>query len=77
MSRGAPLCIKNLTKNFLCPGAEVCTSNYMECERINEKECDAKASKAFKCFDDSDSCVSDVKTECCTDPEKAYYCAYD
>ena len=74
--RSTPLCMQEDTSTiYLCPGTQVCTSDYSYCNNVNEEDCNSSA--PYKCFVDSEDCVNDVDAECCTDPEKAHYCPYD
>ena len=52
---------------YLCPTTSICTSNYFNCDRIDETICDSATEELFTCFASSTTCVKNVMTDCCPD----------
>ena len=65
------LCVSNAASGssdiYLCPTTSICTSNYFNCDRIDDTICDSTTEELFTCFASSTSCVKNVVTDCCPD----------
>ena len=69
------------TDIYLCPNSSptICTSNYFNCERIDDTVCDTATEQRFTCTDTSTECVKDVLTDCCpptAEGVEQFYCPY-
>ena len=77
------MCVANAStgsnKVFLCPNTTICTSDYFNCDRIDDKYCNSATEFRFRCFDTgTDACVKDLRTECCppVGGKPRYYCPH-
>jgi hypothetical protein len=78
------LCVANAAagsnKIFLCPNTSICTSDYFNCNRIDDKYCNSATEFRFRCFDTGTfPCVANLRTECCPKVEgkpQQFYCPH-